>query len=258
VHTSPASILVIQAESLLELLHHEVGSRGDVPREVRSTVAKNGQIGAVAADVHQGDDLVTRSANRGLESVLDREGIDVDDVRLQLGIPQEFDVLLDHFLAGGDQENLHLIGADIVVDDLEVERDVVDVERDVLLRLPQNGFPSVRLRHLVHQDLLDDDRASADGTHDPVLGNASATDALANGLHHHVPVHDLTVHDGLGQQIHHGKVSEHRRLARVVDAHALDLVRSDVEGNRGPASLAKQWQHRVLVPPAAVAVRRRQ
>ncbi|MCK7510706.1 MAG: hypothetical protein MZV70_46015 [Desulfobacterales bacterium] len=58
----------------------------------------------------------------GLENVLQREGFDIDDAGVEPGQRDHIDVVVHHFLLGGDQEHAHLIGVVLVfAEDLEIE-----------------------------------------------------------------------------------------------------------------------------------------
>ena len=81
----------------------------------------------------------------GLEGVLEREGIDVDHDRRAAGLGDDARVVGDLVLLRRDEQHVHAalaVGA-AGVEDLVVEVDVLDVERDVLL-----GFPVDRLGEL--------------------------------------------------------------------------------------------------------------
>ena len=85
----------------------------------------------------------------GLESViqlvgvLQREGIDVDHHRRPPRLGDDAGVVGDLFLLGGDEEHFHRalrVGAAAGIQNLVVEVDVLDVERDVLLGFPVDRF----------------------------------------------------------------------------------------------------------------------
>jgi hypothetical protein len=86
------------------------------------------------------------------------------------------------------------------LDQLVVERHVLDVERDVLLGLPVDGLGELFLRHLGQADLLDDDRVPRDAGGDLVrldlVGAEEPLDRVDDGAR----VHDGPVDDRLGRQ----------------------------------------------------------
>ena len=105
----------------------------------------------------------------GLEAVVDlvgvlqREGVDVDDDRHAAGLRDDAGVVGDLFLLRRDQQHVHRalrVGAGAGVENLVVEVDVLDVERDVLLRFPVDRLGELGLGHHRQADLLDDDRVA--------------------------------------------------------------------------------------------------
>ena len=81
--------------------------------------------------------------------VLEREGVDVDDHRGAPGLGDHAGVVGNLFLLRRDEQDVHrpLAARGAVVDDLVVEIDVLDVERDVLLGFPVDRFGQLRLGH---------------------------------------------------------------------------------------------------------------
>mgnify|MGYP003693658283 CR=1 FL=1 len=134
----------------------------EVLGEVGHAALHDVDVGDLGPDVEDRDDLLGREVVVGLERVLGRERVDVHDQRLQPGLADQVAERHHHVLLGRDQQHLHLLG--IVrrgAQDLEVERDVVDVVGHVLLGLPVDGLLRVLAGELVHGDLLDDHRAAA-------------------------------------------------------------------------------------------------
>ena len=95
-----------------------------------------------------------------LVGVLQREGVDVDDDRHAAGLRDDAGVVGNLFLLRRDEQDVHRalrVGARAGVENLVVEVDVLDVERDVLLRLPVDRLGELGLGHHRQVDLLDDD-----------------------------------------------------------------------------------------------------
>ena len=103
------------------------------------------------------------------EGVLQREGVDVDDHGGAPGLRDHAGVVGDLFLLRGDQQDVHrrLARRRVAgVENLVVEVDVLDVEGDVLLGLPVDGFGELRLGHHRQRDLLDDHGVARQGRGD--------------------------------------------------------------------------------------------
>ena len=96
------------------------------------------------SDVDQADDAVHRVGMIDLERVVQREGVDVDDRRLEAGVGEDADLRLDQLALGGDEQHAHLDAVAVGIENLEVELDRFHVERHVLL-----GFPAHQLARLL-------------------------------------------------------------------------------------------------------------
>ena len=90
--------------------------------------------------------------------------------------------MLHQLALGGDQEHGHLEALALGIQDLEVELDVVHVERHVLLGLPADHLAGFGLLHPIHVDLLDDHVAAADGGHDLLGLDAGGGQQALDGL----------------------------------------------------------------------------
>ena len=101
----------------------------------------------LAPDVDERDRLIGRQAARELEDVLDGEGVDVDDQRLELRVARELRVVVDLVALGGDEQQIHLPGLGPPAQHLVVDLHVLDVERDVLLGLPLDLLVELGGRH---------------------------------------------------------------------------------------------------------------
>ena len=107
-------------------------------------------VGRARAGVEQHDDGAGLDAVVDLVGVLQREGVDVDDDRGAAGLGDDAGVVGDLFLLRRDQQDVHrplAAAASPRVEDLVVEVDVLDVERDVLLGLPVDRLGQLGLGH---------------------------------------------------------------------------------------------------------------
>ena len=179
-----------------------------------------------------------------LPGVLVGERRHLDHHGCEAGVADQLGVGLHHVLLGGHEEDLHLTGADVLVEDLEIERDVVDVERDVLLGLPVDGLAGVVGAHLVHDDLLDDDGTTGDGRGDWLLRQTGLLGAGLQGLDDQLAVHDLAVDDGLGRQIGRGEMRDDRWLLLQVEPQALDDAGADVHARHCLLLAPEESEHR--------------
>ncbi len=195
---------------------------------------------------------VQQAAARVLPGVLVGERGHVDDRRVEARVADQLGPVLDHLLLGRHQQELHLSRADVRLQDLEVQRDVVDVEGHVLLGLPVDGLARVLLAHLVHHDLLDDDRTAAHGGGDGLGRHVGLVGRLADGLDHQFAVHDLAVDDGLRRQIGHAEVRQHGPVAGQIQAKDLDDIGADVHADEGFPFPFQESEH---LKPALLFVR---
>jgi hypothetical protein len=97
---------------------------------------------------------------------VEREGVHVDDAGLESDLGEQRDLVIHQLPLGGDQQHGHLEALALGIEDLEIELDVVHVERHVLLRFPADHLARLGLLHPIHADLLDDHVTTAHGGHD--------------------------------------------------------------------------------------------
>ena len=112
------------------------------------------------ADVHERDDVMGLEVVVRLEGVLQGEGGDVHGDRREPRLADHAAVVVDLVLLGGRQEDVHvpLAREARTFEDLVVEVHVLDVERDVLFRLPVDRLRELRLAHDGKADPLHDHR----------------------------------------------------------------------------------------------------
>ena len=134
-----------QVQLLLHGFGEGVAAHRDVAGEHRLRAGEDVDVDGARAGVEQHDDARGLEAVVGFVGVLQREGVDVDDDRRAAGLRDDAGVVGDLVFLGRDQQHFHrplAVRAGAGVDDFVVEIDVLDVERDVLLRLPVDRLDS--------------------------------------------------------------------------------------------------------------------
>ena len=190
-----------EVELALRALDERVAAHLEILGEVRHAALHDVDVGDLGPDVQDGDHVVGPEVVVGRQRVLRRERVHVHDQRLQAGLADQVAEGHHHVLLGRHQQHLHLLG--IVrrrAEDLEVERHVVDVVRDVLLGFPVDRLLRVLRRELVHGDLLHDHGASADRRHDVARLDAARLEQVGHRVRHQLTVHDFPVHDRFGER----------------------------------------------------------
>ena len=141
--------LVRQVQVLLQRFGVGVAADRDVAGEHRLVAVEDVDVDGAGAGVEQHDDLAGLEAVVGLVGVLQRERIDVDDDGVAARLRDHAGVVADLVFLRGDEQHFHAaarLGAGAGIEDLIVEIHVLDVERDVLLRLPVDRLVQLRLR----------------------------------------------------------------------------------------------------------------
>ena len=184
------------------------------------------------ADVEQRDGAVLGQAVLVLEDVLDGEGVDVDDDRLQLGLADDRRVVVDLVFLRGDEEEIHLPGVGPPAEDLVVDRHDLDVERDVLLGLPADLLLQLVVGHHRDGDLSDDHRLPVDADGDVLLGDLRIVEDLHEALDDGAGVHDVTVDDRLRWQGREPVPDDLELLPSLFQLHHLDGARADVDSDQ--------------------------
>ena len=166
-----------------------------------------------------------------LVGVLQREGVDVDDDRRAAGLGDDAGVVGDLLLLRRDEEHVHRArgGAAALPDDLVVEVDVLDVERDVLLRLPVDGLGELLLGHLRERDLLDDDGVARERGGDVLRADVLRLEQAPDRVGDRRAIDDGAVDDAVGRHRLDAEGGDLERLARALELHGLDGARADVQ-----------------------------
>ena len=117
------------------------------------------------------------------------------------------------------------------VEDLVVEVDVLDVERDVLLGLPVDRLGELRLGHHRQADLLDDDRVARERRGDVFGLERLVLEQAADGVGDGGAVDDRAVDDAVGRHRLDGEGDDLEALAGRLQLDGLDGARADVEAD---------------------------
>ena len=183
-----------------------------------------------------------------LVAVLEGEDVHVHDRGVPARLRDRRRVLADLVLLDRDEQHVHVPARAAALDDLVVEGDVLDVERDVLLRLPVDGLRELLGAHLREADLLDDDGVAGDaGGHVARLDLVLLEQAL-DRVDHGPGVHDRAVHDRLGGQRLDPDVQELvlvAALAADLELHRLHGRGADVDADQS-LLLAEKAHGRLL------------
>ncbi|MFN7974520.1 MAG: hypothetical protein U0166_19575 [Acidobacteriota bacterium] len=197
----PLGLVEADRELLLDGLGVLVAAHGDVAPEARHALLDDVDVHHRGADVDEGDDLVVLGRVVLLVSVLEREGVDVHDDGVLPRLGDDARVVVDLLFLHRDEQDVHVLGAAgaLPLEDAVVQVDVLDVERDVLLRFPVDGL--VELASLIFGKAIflmmtawPDREVVTSGLLLP------AFEALLDGVDHGRRVHDAAVDDGLGRE----------------------------------------------------------
>jgi hypothetical protein len=201
----------------------------DVPRVDVEAALHDVRVRGLVTDVHECHDLVALTGLVVLVLRLQREDVDVHDHDVQPAGLDDVRVALDLALLDGDQHDLEL--RPVLPQDLEIDVDVIDVERDVLLRLPADRLAQLALRHLRQVDPLGDHRAPGDAD-DGLRGLDAALDQrLPDRLLHGVWVLDLAPLDRPGRNVGDSEPGQLVPGPLRLELYDLDGARADVQAD---------------------------
>jgi hypothetical protein len=162
---------------------------------------QNVDVGDAGPHVDQCHDLPRIEVVIHLVRVLDREDVHVDDGGSLARLADDRRVVGHLVLLHRDQQDLHVVPPRLPLRQHHVvQPDVVDVERDVLFRLPLNRVGELLLGHGRELDLLDDHGMARQGRGEArPLGLRRVVQAV-DRIHHERRVHDGAIDDGLRRQ----------------------------------------------------------
>ena len=228
-----------QIEGALDVLGQLVAAERLVAGEQKLVIAQNIEVADVGADVDQRDVLVAavggqRRANQ-LECLLRRVGLDVHDARLEAGRFSRGDAILDFFLARRGDQDLDLVG--IVggrAERLEIEVDLVERERDVLVGLGLDGqFELLFLLAGRNDDFLRDDHRGGQCKRYIAVSAAEALPGPTQGVRHLVEIDDIAVgHDVAGERLDRIALEPERPAPDGGQFDELDGRRRDVRADQ--------------------------
>ena len=234
---------------LLQRLGVGVAANRDVAREKRLLAAHRVDVDGAGADVEQDDDGAGLDAVVRFVGVLQREGVDIDDDRRAAGLGDDAGVVGDLLLLRRDQQHFHAgagrgcrrralaalraLAVRGAAQDLVVEIDVLNVERDVLPGLPVDGVGQFGLRHGRQRDLLDDHRIAGERRDDVPGLDVTGVEQPADGFGHRGAVDDCAVDDAVGRDRFDAEGGDAIARACRLQLHGLDSARSDVESYDG-------------------------
>ena len=194
-------LLEVEGEGLLQGIRELVAAERDVAPEDRLAAREDVHVHHGGADVQQGHDAGRIEAIVDLVAVLQREDVDVDEAGSPSGLGHDVLVVVDLLLLRGDEEDAHRLPRSARVEDDVVEVDVVDVERDVLLRLPPYRLGELLFGHRRELDLLDDDRVARNGDGDVRVLDPGRREKAGDGLDDERGIHDRAIDDRLGREV---------------------------------------------------------
>jgi hypothetical protein len=141
---------------------------------------------------------------------------------------------------GRDQQHVHAaarIRAGARVEDLVIQVDVLNVERDVLFGLPVDRLVELGLGHDRQRDLFDNHGVPRQRrAHILRLERLAAVEQASDGVGHRRRVDDRTVDDAVGGKRLGAERDDLESLSRRLQFDRLDGARTDVEADNGLGS----------------------
>ena len=186
------------------------------------------------AGVQDRDDRIRLEAVVGFERVLQREHVDVDDDGRLPGLRDHVGVVGDLVLLRRDEQHFHaalrvLPGPGI--ENLVIEVDVLDVERDVLLGLPVDRLGELGFGHRRQGDLLDDHGIAGQRGDDVLRLELLVGKEAADGVGHGAAIDDGAVDDAVGRDRFDPEGRHAEPLPGGFQFDGLDGARPDVEAH---------------------------
>ena len=204
------------------------------------------------ADVDERHRLVPVAGLVQLELVLDGERVQIHHRGVEPGLLDGRDVLEHLDLLGRDEHHGH--GGRGLSDDLVVEEDLVDGERDVVLGLEEDGVRQLLDTHLGQRQPLHDRVAARDGDDGAGGGDPRLADAFPDRVGDHFRLADAALDDGIAGQGHEGVRPERVPAPTLDQLHHLDRAGPDVQPEGGRL-LAKSEQRHARLPAFPARIR---
>ena len=206
----------------------------DVAREDRLAALEQADDRDAAADVDERRERVGPLGIVHLVGIRERERLDVEHDRPAARLRDDAGAVVDAILAcaatsSTSSARLGRVGRR--VDDLIVELDFAEVERDVLLGLPGNRFAQLRLAHRRQRQALDDDGVAGERGRDARAPQLERVEQAADGFADRGRLGGRAVlHAAFGQRGFAGGDERPAAAARA-EHNGLDGARADVEAN---------------------------
>ena len=196
--------------------------------------AQNVDVDRAGAGIEQHDHLLGLEAIIDLEGVLQRERVDVDDDRHAPGLRDDAGVVGDLFFLRGDEEHVHrplLLAGGAGVENLVIEVDVLDVERNVLFRFPVDRLGELGLGHHRQADLLDDHGVARERRGDFLRLERFVLEEPPDGVGDGGAVDDGAVDNAVGGNRLDRKGDDLEAFARSFQLNSFNGARPDVEAD---------------------------
>ena len=140
----------------------------------------------------------------------------------------------DHLPLGGGQQHPHpgvALGADALLEDLEVQRGLVDGHGDQFLGLELQRCPEVLLGHDRELGLTHDDALVGHPHDDALTPEAPLAPEASDRCRHCCGIHYLAMPDSAGREHHLGEALQHRLAPAHGELHGAHGVGAYVEGD---------------------------
>ena len=226
-------LLERQIQLFLQRFGVGVAAGRDVAGEDRLVAVQDVDVGRAGAGIEQDDDGIRLGAVVGFVGVLQRESVDVDDHRDAARLADDARVVGDLLFLRGDEQDVHrALPADVAaVENLVVQVDVLDVERDVLLRFPVDRLGEFGLRHRRQRNLLHDDGVTRERRGHVLGRNLQAVEQPADRVDDSGAVDDGAVDDAVRRNRLAAKRRDFEGLACRPELDGLDRARTDVQAD---------------------------
>ncbi len=181
---APASSTPARPEFAEHGVEVNLPANRDVAGEDRLAVLEEAHDGDAVSDVHQRRQRVGALRVVHLVGVGQGERLDVEHDRLPAALGDDRRAVVDAVAFGGHEQHVERVLRRVAVaaDDLVVELDFGEVERNVLFGLPGNGLVQFGLAHRRQRQAFDDDRVAREGGDDPRALEAEGVEQLADHL----------------------------------------------------------------------------
>ena len=179
------------------------------------------------------------------EGIVERKGIDIDRRRRNPRVEKQAHLVVHELALGGHQKDLHLQALLERIENLKVQLNALDVERNVLLRFPPDDLTSVGFLHPVHLDFLDDHVVPSHGRDHILSFIPDLSEHIANGVGNEAGVHHFALYDCVRDQRTHCDPADLGLIPGMIDDNDFYKAAADVQPYRLLA--ASEEAHSTLV-----------